>query len=641
MIPVSSGEIQSGRIRTWYSTISTNLSTTVSPTVCCVAVVRSETPHAQLLRNTDSCDTLHVPMVRPDEYLSVSEKVKLGITLAHSYYDFDWLLKTDSDSFVCFTRVLRLLSNFDAAGIVYVGYAESTNFLKPDPSHQWYDPSLTDILHNPQQHIEKQTVMHHPYMQGAGYILSRGAFNAVNKVNKLLRYSPIEDAMVGGWLLTFTTHRAFMGLDLWAFRRHCHLQPFDYISHNRKGKNVLQKCIKTNYDCLEVSERDDVDVRKVAFLLVSDVSNKTRQFIDVYESIRAAFPHNEVVLGDTSSSYSAMKRFLSQRSDDNVKVLWSKEKPRSMVLNELVSSTVSPFVCILSVEQKISWETMIGRMLRPVWKDEADITSGFLVFNHNRAHSEQGLFPNGHTIRQNNSEIAFEQVETSWNIGVEHQRTVHATSGFLLARTSFLKKTGWRDYGPFSEAEFSLRLWRGNARVKLVNSGIRHGYHYAVDPPSESAEDVKFGESDCFKRSGALFRTVVRKEVLKISVEMAEFVREMVTFLRVTLVVRQYAEIQIFASVPHQAPLSFVKSTSAELHVKLDGLPRLLDAINRKDINLGMEVARDTVKWEVMLSTLCRGRFSSQGKSTQTGSQERRTHVGEKGDSERCPSLAR
>ncbi|CAN8074937.1 unnamed protein product [Agarophyton chilense] len=487
LVPVSPEDIQIGTIRTWFSTISSNYTSTV----CCVAVIRSQSSHPQLERNTDSCDVLHVPMVRPDDYLSLSEKVQLALIHAASYYDFDWLLKTDSDSFVCFSRVFRLLGNFDSSGIVHVGHAESNNSLKYDPTHKWYDPGLTDIVHNPRQLLEVGKVTHHPYMQGAGYIISRGAYNALQSVYRLLRYSPIEDIMVGGWLVAFTTHRASMVLNLWSTRRHCYLPSSTFIAHKRKGKARLERCIETNAHCLRAPKTDDVDVRKVAFVIEGDISNNTRQFMDLYESIRAAFPQNEVVVGDTSISDSSMKRFLSSKSEDNVKVFWLFNTSRALVLNRLVDKTSSPFACILRMEQKISWETMIARMLRPVDRDEADITSGFLVFNHNRRDSEQGLFQNGFVIKQNKNNISFENVEESWNLGPETWESINGTSGFLLARTEFLKKTGWKDYGPFTEAEFSIRLWRSNARVRLVKSGIRHGYHYAAYPPSETKSDVK------------------------------------------------------------------------------------------------------------------------------------------------------
>lgn len=486
MIISSEEEVRNGTIDAWYRT----LPNAQRNFVCCVAVRRSPSMSFHFTANRSSCDTLFVPMVRDDEYLTISEKVILGFQKITSFYNFKWLLKTDADSFVCFSRLLQLMSNYDPDGVTQLGYAESRNILIEDPGHKWYDPSMTDIVHNSRQPVVSGTGLYHPYMQGAGYVLSRGAFDRFQTMLPNLRYSPMEDAMVGSWFLALNAHRAVLDLDLRANRKLCYLPDYLYISHYRKGKEALELCQKRNEGCADLSNLTRAPVNDVAFLISARMDERKSQNLDVYDSIRAIFPTNEILFGDSSMSEDFLQRVLTSKSDANLKGFSFPNMSMHLIWNELLGKTQVRYVCILQDVQRLSWETMLARMVLPVHRNEVDIASGFLTFNPHMSNSSLGLYENGYTLHQKDGLVTRHKFPVD-HVFPNESISVHGTSGFIVSRRDFLLENRWRDYGSFTEDEFHLRLYRKRARIKLVNSGVRHGYHYPLEHVRESREALK------------------------------------------------------------------------------------------------------------------------------------------------------
>lgn len=496
MIITSEADHQNGTMNAWFSTLPKHQ----TDRVCCVSVRRSTTTFFDFEESSTSCDTLFVPMIREDKYLTISEKVHLGFYQIAQRYDFKWLLKTDADSFVCFSRILSLLENYDPEGLTYLGYAESRNILLEDPAHKWYDPSMTDIVHNSRQPVVSGTGMYHPYMQGAGYVLSRGALNLIRSVLPSLRYSPMEDAMVGSWLLAFNTHWGVLNLDLRGKIWKCIVPDYLYISHYRKGPKALARCLDTNPTCGDLAEVQEASVREISFLITSDMEARGDQALELYDSIRAIFPTNEILLGDVSRSNTFLTRLLERKGDRNLRGHSFPGKSDAGVKNVLVDLAIGNYVCILKDVQRLSWETMMGKMLHPVQADEVDIAVGYLVFNPNMMNSSHGLVQYGYTFEEKGDWLVKHVIEAEMR---SPQKTydVHGTTGFMLAKKTFLLQNSWRDFGPFSDDDFHLRLFRKKSRIRLVNSGIRHGYHH---PLSNSTETLKEIEAFAPKMCGAI-----------------------------------------------------------------------------------------------------------------------------------------
>ena len=486
MVITSETDFMNGTVDAWFNTLPPDQ----TQRVCCISVRRSPTTTFSFQPSSNSCDTMFVPMVRDDEYLTISEKVILGFSRISSYYSFEWLLKTDADSFVCFSRLLKLLSNYDPMGVTQLGYAESRNILLEDPNHKWYDPSMTDIVHNSRQPVISGTGIYHPYMQGAGYVLSRGAVSRIEASLPSLRYSPMEDAMVGSWMLSLNAHWAVLDLDLRALRWKCKMPGFLYISHYRKGPEALNECFERNSNCSDLSTVHPIEVTRVAFLVTAQMETTGNQVMDLYDSIRAIFPTNEIIIGDMSPTHHFLSRMLTRTADVNLRGIAFSNMPVALVRNELVSSARSPYVCMLTDAQRLSWEAMIGRMLEPVQTGEADITTGFLSFNPHMPNSSYGLIDTAYTFSDKPDFVFKQKIQENFtypNVSIP----VHGTNGFLLARRKFLEDNPWRDLGPFADDEFYYRLYRDDAKILLVNSGVRHGYHYPLNTSSETVAEVR------------------------------------------------------------------------------------------------------------------------------------------------------
>lgn len=475
LIITSDDDYNNGTIDTWFRTLPPNQTNHV----CCVSVRRSLDTAFRLEPHFNSCDVLYVPMVRFDEYLTISEKVRLAFGQITKYYVFDWLLKTDVDSFVCFSRILTLLQNYDPNGVVQLGYAESRNILLEDPRHYWYDPSMTDIVHNPRQTVVPGTGLYHPYMQGAGYILSYGALTRVQALLPSLRYSPMEDAMVGSWLLSLNAHHVVLDLDLHGQRRVCNLPPYLYISHNRKGSTALENCHIRHVDCAAVPIGEVPIVQDVTFLVTTHMEQRYKQVMDLYHSIRAAFPRNHVHFADVSESKDVLHRLLKTVNDPYVHGISMPNESIASTRNRLVLEARTAYVCLLQDEQRMSWETMIARMIRVVQNNEADIATGFLKFNPNMNNSATGLYANGFSVQERQGEVWKHWVTFDFQLP-NVSMSVNGTSGFILTRPKTLLENPWRDFGPFTDDEWHIRLSKSAIRIALVNSGVRHGYHYEL-----------------------------------------------------------------------------------------------------------------------------------------------------------------
>lgn len=253
-----------------------------------------------------------------------------------------------------------------------------------------------------------------------------------------------------------------------------------------------------------------VDITDVSFVIPVRMDLHGNIAMQLYESIRILFPRNEVLFGDMSRSDDLISRFLSVTDDEYLVGRSYPELDEASVKNNLVELASSTFVCMLQDVQRISWETLIGKMLKQLHSGKADIVGGFLQFNPNLPNSEKGFARNGYnysTIRVPG--MLAKGTGNPGNISelAEVCKPAKGTSGFMVARRQFLLEHKWVNLGPFSEDAFYLSLNEAQARITVCNSGVRHGYHFPLVHRLATLEEVtKYGPGMCEKLLSSSYR---------------------------------------------------------------------------------------------------------------------------------------
>ena len=120
---------------------------------------------------------------------------------------FDFLLKTDLDTLICFNTVTDMLDaaqlRFKTSERLYLGHFETCSKIKHNPHERFYDPWYQeDIL------LREDALCYPPYMQGLGYVLSRDLVQTIGAMWKSLKVYTNEDMMVGSWLIGHRVNRA-------------------------------------------------------------------------------------------------------------------------------------------------------------------------------------------------------------------------------------------------------------------------------------------------------------------------------------------------------------------------------------------------------------------------------------------------
>ena len=120
---------------------------------------------------------------------------------------FDFLLKTDLDTLICFNTVTDMLDaaqlRFKTSERLYLGHFETCSQIRHNPHERFYDPWYQeDIL------LRDDALCYPPYMQGLGYVLSRDLVQTIGAMWKSLKVYTNEDMMVGSWLIGHQVNRA-------------------------------------------------------------------------------------------------------------------------------------------------------------------------------------------------------------------------------------------------------------------------------------------------------------------------------------------------------------------------------------------------------------------------------------------------
>ena len=186
----------------------------------------------------------------PDAYLDLGHKVKAMITWVASHMlSFDFLLKTDVDTLICFSMVTDMLDavrhRFGGDESIYLGHIETCSKIQHNVGERFYDQAyLQDILQREDAYattphanggiaellallhlalrntvcadlssLRKHTCArshrpcYPPYMQGLGYVLSRDLVQLLGSMAPSLKVYTNEDMMVGTWLIGHRVNR--------------------------------------------------------------------------------------------------------------------------------------------------------------------------------------------------------------------------------------------------------------------------------------------------------------------------------------------------------------------------------------------------------------------------------------------------
>ncbi|XP_017876051.1 beta-1,3-galactosyltransferase 6 [Ceratina calcarata] len=133
-------------------------------------------------------DLLILPRL-PDTYGTLTKKVLHSFKEIHDYYEFDFLLKCDDDTFVLVNKILKELDKWDSKGTrreLYWGFFNGRAQVKRSGPWKETDWILCDY--------------YLPYALGGGYVLSYNIVKFIATNVELLKLYKAEDVSVGLWI---------------------------------------------------------------------------------------------------------------------------------------------------------------------------------------------------------------------------------------------------------------------------------------------------------------------------------------------------------------------------------------------------------------------------------------------------------
>ncbi len=129
-----------------------------------------------------------------DSYANLSSKVLMGFKWSISdKVEYDYLLKTDDDSFVRIEPLSRAIKDMDCPRRLYWGYF--MGYAYPEPNGKWKERHWFKCPH------------YLPYAMGGGYVLSRDVVDILVTLSHKLALYKNEDVTVGSWLAPFNLQR--------------------------------------------------------------------------------------------------------------------------------------------------------------------------------------------------------------------------------------------------------------------------------------------------------------------------------------------------------------------------------------------------------------------------------------------------
>lgn len=133
-------------------------------------------------------DMLLLPDLR-DSYSNLSTKVLMGLKWAYEGATFDFVVKTDDDSYIRIEKLAAALIKMNCEERLYWGYFMGHAF--PELTGKWAE---TRWFHCPH---------YLPYAMGGGYVLSRRTVQAIVRFSSRLKLYSNEDVAVSSWLAPY------------------------------------------------------------------------------------------------------------------------------------------------------------------------------------------------------------------------------------------------------------------------------------------------------------------------------------------------------------------------------------------------------------------------------------------------------
>lgn len=107
-----------------------------------------------------------------DTYLGLGHKVKAMLVWIAAHVEaYDYLLKTDVDTLICFSAVTDMIDaarrRYGGDERMYLGHYDTCSKIQHNPGERFHDPAyMADLLDR------TDAACYPPYMQGLGYVLS-------------------------------------------------------------------------------------------------------------------------------------------------------------------------------------------------------------------------------------------------------------------------------------------------------------------------------------------------------------------------------------------------------------------------------------------------------------------------------------
>lgn len=161
-----------------------------------------------------------------DSYSNLSRKVLHGLEWAYSTETFDFLIKTDDDSYIRIDQVAKNLQQMNCNEQLYWGFF--MGHALPEPTGKWAEHNWFNCPH------------YLPYAMGGGYIISSRVVTMIMRFSHRLRLYNNEDVTVGSWLAPFNLARRHdLRFDVESLSHGCNNHYI--ITHKERVRSLYEK----------------------------------------------------------------------------------------------------------------------------------------------------------------------------------------------------------------------------------------------------------------------------------------------------------------------------------------------------------------------------------------------------------------
>lgn len=161
-----------------------------------------------------------------DSYSNLSAKVLLGLKWVYKTVKFDFLIKTDDDSYVRIDQVAKNIQQMDCNDRLYWGYF--MGHALPEPSGKWAEYNWFNCPH------------YLPYAMGGGYVLSNSVLSMIMRFSHRLKLYNNEDVTIGSWLAPFNLFRKHdIRFDVESLSHGCNNHYI--ITHKERVRSLYEK----------------------------------------------------------------------------------------------------------------------------------------------------------------------------------------------------------------------------------------------------------------------------------------------------------------------------------------------------------------------------------------------------------------